>query len=276
MDLAYGELPADFRHRALGVNEEVELSGLVRRCKALLDEAHCLQHTATATIAHLQKNPDAMAAVALTLAEISNLVKKMSPAMLLGLKSAAPAVFALLASPQFLIAAGVGVGVTIIMFGGYKIIKRIQERRAEEANDAAALEGMDAMLSVEDISRVDSWRRGIADVEAGSAGCSVDGEFITPMAASWSRLNLAEQEAGRPRLPMRHSSGSRTAVDSMRSDKMARGKGSEKRGKGKEVKKKKEKNDKEEKKERERKEKMERKEAGKDKKPSPLRKMLLS
>lgn len=34
-----------------------------------------------------------------------------------------------------------------------------------------------------DVSRIELWRRGIADIEAHSAGTSVDGEFITPHAS---------------------------------------------------------------------------------------------
>ena len=70
-----------------------------------------------------------MAAVALTLAEISNLVTKMAPGALMAVKTSAPTVFAILAAPEFLIAVGVGVGLTVVAFGGYKIIKKI---KAEE------------------------------------------------------------------------------------------------------------------------------------------------
>ncbi|KAK1916539.1 hypothetical protein P3342_012163 [Pyrenophora teres f. teres] len=38
-------------------------------------------------------------------------------------------------------------------------------------------------LQPQELSRVEMWRRGIADVEANSAGTSVDGEFITPGAS---------------------------------------------------------------------------------------------
>ena len=186
MDLAYGDVPPPLPVAKL--DDEAELKGLVNRVKALLEEADCLQHSASATIGNLQKNPDAMAAVALTLAEISNIASKMAPGALLAMKGSAPAVFALLASPQFLIAGGVAVGVTVVALGGYKIIKKIK------ANHSAKEEpGMDEMLEIGgDVSRIDNWRRGIADVEAQSVGTSVDGEFITPQAAALSRLNLNE------------------------------------------------------------------------------------
>jgi hypothetical protein len=141
----------------------------------MLEEAHCLQHSATATIEHLQQNPDALAAVALTLAEISNLVRKMAPGALGALAKSFPAAVALLASPQFLIATGLGVGVVAVALGGYKIVKRIQDHRAVEK------EGRLLEMPVE-LDRIELWRRGIADVEADSVGTTVDGEFITPEA----------------------------------------------------------------------------------------------
>lgn len=132
-----------------------------------------------------------MAAVALTLAEISNIASKMAPGVLTAMKGSAPAVFALLASPQFLIAAGVGIGVTVVMFGGYKIIKKIK------AKNAARKEGsMDEMMEIdgEEINRINAWRRGIV-APAGddeSVGTSVDGEFITPLAASMRGMETRE------------------------------------------------------------------------------------
>ncbi|TKX21290.1 hypothetical protein C1H76_6364 [Elsinoe australis] len=190
MSLAYGDLP-DQDARPTGALarplEENELRNQVSRLQQLLDEANCLQYSAVAMIEQLQKNPDQMAAVALTLGEISNLVTKMAPAGLSGLKAAFPAVFALLASPQFMIAAGVGVGVTVIAFGGYKIIKKI---KAKKAGEKMLAEGGEEETEEEelqeirsDLSRIEVWRRGIADAQAGSQGTSVDGEFITPVAS---------------------------------------------------------------------------------------------
>lgn len=205
MDLAYGEYHAptlaeqQLQQTKSPPQEEAELNGLVAKVSGLLEEADCAQHSAIATISHLQKNPDAMAAVALTLAEISNVVSKLAPAALAALKTSAPAVFALLASPQFLIAAGVGIGVTIVMFGGYKIIKQIQqpanaqENRPTEYPMAHPMEqeGQDVEEMIElasDCSNVESWRRGVAEAEAVSHGTSVDGEFITRTAANMSGM----------------------------------------------------------------------------------------
>lgn len=181
MDLAYGDYlpppgPDSKREDELELQEK--MSGLQR----LLDEGNCIQHSVTAMIDNLQKNPDALAAVALTLAEISNLVAKMGPGALMTMKSSFPVIIALLASPQFAIAAGVGVGVTIIAFGGYKIIKKIKardERRLLETGVEGPGEEMDELREIDHIER---WRRGIADEQAESLGTSVDGMFVTPQA----------------------------------------------------------------------------------------------
>ncbi|KAL8797759.1 MAG: hypothetical protein Q9195_000111 [Heterodermia aff. obscurata] len=186
MDLAYGEIPPPLP--VATVDEEAELKGLVNKVKMILETADCLQYTAATTMKNLQKDPEAMASVALALTEISNLLTKMAPGALLALKSSAPAVFALLASPQFLIGGGVAVGVTVIAFGGYKIVKKIKAKHsAKEDPDP----GMDEMLQIGvDVNSIDTWRRGIAEAEAQSVGTSVEGEFITPHAAAVSRLTL--------------------------------------------------------------------------------------
>ena len=196
MDLAYGDYHPSSINPVLHGAEGKELLTLVDKAKFLLDEANCAQHSVKAIIEHLQRNPDAMAAVALTLAEISNIAAKMAPGVLTALKGSAPAVFALLASPQFLIAAGVGIGVTVVMLGGYKIIKKIK------AKNAASKEGsMDEALEIDadEINRINAWRRGIVasgdDEDRGfaSAGTSVDGEFITPLAASMTGMETRQR-----------------------------------------------------------------------------------
>ncbi|KIX05902.1 uncharacterized protein Z518_03875 [Rhinocladiella mackenziei CBS 650.93] len=182
MDLAYGEfhpeslmLDPKVEHRL----QKQEMSSLVTKCKMLLDEANCAQHSVRAIIAHLQQNPDAMAAVALTLAEISNLASKMAPGALAALKTGAPTVFAMLAAPEFLIAVGAGIGLTVVMFGGYKIIKKIKASVGDKPDD-----GMDEMLDVNGLDRIEHWRRGIPDAETASVATSVEGEYITPIAAA--------------------------------------------------------------------------------------------
>lgn len=182
MDLAYGELPPPLPER--NYDTEIELRQKMTGLQRVLEEANCLQHSVTAIIDNLQKNPDALAAVALTLAEISNLAAKMAPGALMSMKGAFPAIIALLASPEFMIAAGVGVGVTIIALGGYKIIKKIKAKKAED-NSELLIEPSPGtpeseMQSLRELDRIELWRRGIADVEADSTGTSVDGEFVTP------------------------------------------------------------------------------------------------
>lgn len=191
MDLAYGDLPPPGPESKR--EDEVELRDKMNYLQRLLDEGNCVQHSVTAMIDNLQKNPDALAAVALILAEISNIAAKMAPGALAAMKSSFPAIVALLASPQFAIAAGVGVGVTIIAFGGYKIVKKIQARNASkerliepglayEAEPERVDSPMDEDNTLRELSRIEKWRRGIADEQANSMGTSVDGEFITPVA----------------------------------------------------------------------------------------------
>ena len=196
MALAYGDLPEDGTVARTVTAPDEELKPLISKVKRLLEEADCLQHSATAIMASLQKNPEAMAAIALTLAEISNVASKMAPGALLAFKSGAPAVFGLLAAPEFLIAGGVALGVTVVAFGGYKIIKKIKAKSALEKENNK----MDEMLEIGvDVDSINNWRRGIADCDDNgtviSSGTSVEGEFITPQAAALSRLDLNDKEA---------------------------------------------------------------------------------
>ena len=233
MNLAYGPVPPELRRASTAAEpaHQQELAATMSKLDALLLEAHCLQHSATAIIANLQSNPEAMAAVALTLAELSNILTKMGPGVLTALKGSSPAIFALLASPQFLIAGGVAIGVTVVMFGGFKVIKKIQ------ANAAANKEAMrmDEAIAYDgtELSSIDTWRRGIAEAEARSVSTSVDGEFITPEAMRQNKERIkdrareerireegsyvsertirraesvASESTVRPRIPMRASS----------------------------------------------------------------------
>ncbi|KAK2012109.1 hypothetical protein LZ32DRAFT_532694 [Colletotrichum eremochloae] len=218
MDLAYGNIPPDLQDRTDldPLTKEKEAKTLVARVEGLLDEAKCVHHSATATIAHLQGNPDAAAAVALTLAELSTLLKQMSPAFLSVIKGGSPAVFALLASPQFLIAAGASIGITVVMFGGWKIVKQIKDAQAQRQAaiaNAIAFEAQPAPQPIEydyppeeydpyaqpregsvtyeeayvldprldeELSSIESWRRGIAPFGEDE---SADMELISPEAA---------------------------------------------------------------------------------------------
>ncbi|KAB2109734.1 hypothetical protein AG0111_0g1280 [Alternaria gaisen] len=226
MDLCYGDVPPPLPEKKY---DDLELKEKASKIEMLLDEANCLQHTATAMIENLQKNPEALAAVSLTLAEISAIVGKMGPGVLTALKGSFPAVAALLLSPQFMIAGGVAVGVTIVALGGYKIIKKMQAQPAVEEPMPAApqmplpVRAATMPLPIEDsnneldelepqeLSRVEKWRRGIADVEANSSGTSVDGEFITPEA---SRTLVAAGVLDEDDLKSRRSTRSKRTSDS--------------------------------------------------------------
>ncbi|CAG7566354.1 unnamed protein product [Fusarium equiseti] len=202
MDLAYGSVPPDLKDRTdldPQVVDEKQAMGLVHRVEGLLTEAKCIHHSATHTMSELQKNPDHAAAVALSLAELSKIVKKSSPALLALLKSGSPAVFGLLSSPQFLIGTSIAAGVTVICFGGWKIVQKMAEGKA--AREALAYEGApmerpeftrsqsaptveyggmdEALILDDDLSSIETWMRGIP---AQSVAESVDMELITPTA----------------------------------------------------------------------------------------------
>ncbi|KID77805.1 uncharacterized protein G6M90_00g035650 [Metarhizium brunneum] len=201
MNLAYGNIPPDLEYRVdldpSSQGEEHKANQLVRKVEGLLDEAHCLQHSATSIIKHLQQKPDSAAAVALTLAELSSVVGKMSPAFLGFLKGGSPAVFALLASPQFLIGTGIAVGLTVVMFGGWKIVQRVKESQVPREAIAYESAPMDrpaplrtqsdynasfdeALIVDEELSTIETWRRGI--MPFGVDNESADIELITPEA----------------------------------------------------------------------------------------------
>lgn len=164
-------------------NDEAELHRKMTILERLLAEADCLWRSAAATIERLQRNPKALIAVALTLAEISDLVARMAPGVLVGLKVGYPAAVALLASPQFLVTVVVSVGVTVIALGGYKIVKRIRVKRKEDAELKQLMELQDFEGSV---GRIVDWRKGIAEEEVQRIGETVNGKFITPCASGGS------------------------------------------------------------------------------------------
>ncbi|KAL2264499.1 hypothetical protein VTJ83DRAFT_7009 [Remersonia thermophila] len=201
LNLAYGDIPPDLASRAdLDIGrtaspepeddpQTAEALTLMERIESFLEEAQCMHDTATHMIDSLQRNPEAAAAVALSLAELSALLGKMSPAFLGFLKGGSPAVFALLASPQFLIGASVVAGVTVVIFGGLKIIKRIAAGKTLEApmemgamaatpaapaaapnkalppvpadDNSVAYDEALVLREVEELSSIETWRRGI-------------------------------------------------------------------------------------------------------------------
>ncbi|TFB02762.1 hypothetical protein CCMA1212_005507 [Trichoderma ghanense] len=226
LHLAYGDIPPDLADRVdldqhtshhhqyydepegMGFpeghveDEREQAEQLIHKIENLLDEAHCAQHSATAIITHLQERPDAAAAVALTLAELSGIITKLSPGFAAILKGTSPAIFALLASPQFLIGTGIAVGVTVVMFGGWKIVQRTFAKKAVAYEGAAAApaaavprleEPVDEAIVLEtvevDISGIDTWRRGIVDWGYESA----DQELMTPEADRVTRERRASK-----------------------------------------------------------------------------------
>ncbi|EEY23937.1 conserved hypothetical protein [Verticillium alfalfae VaMs.102] len=196
MNLAYGNIPPDLESRTDldPAYKEAEAKTLIGRVESLLDEAECVGYSATTMIKRLQADPNAAAAVALSLAELSKLLKTMSPAFLGLLKGGSPAVFALLASPQFLIAAGAAVGMTVVMFGGWKIVKQIKDAQAQKeamARRAMAFEALPEPAPQEELSTIESWRRGIAPFGEDD---SADFELISPEAERALRKQRRAEE----------------------------------------------------------------------------------
>jgi hypothetical protein len=236
MNLAYGNIPPDLASRTdLGpvtkaeeaafaadaeLKRQQEARTLMARIDTILDEAEAVHHSATSIIDHLQRKPEAAAAVALMLAELSTLLKTLGPGFLAVVKGGSPAIFALLASPQFLVGVSVAVGVTVVCFGGWKIVKRIKEAKAIAAERDASAQAFemqdqpqympqhyssghsgfeegsrygpsedDALVLEEELSSIETWRRGIVPSEADdeelarSIAESADLELITPDAA---------------------------------------------------------------------------------------------
>lgn len=269
MNLAYGDMPPDLDSRfdldspvADGEEQkeqkEAKVKTLIDYIESLLDEAQCIHHTASSIIAHLQDSPEAAAAVALTLAELSALLAKLSPVFLGIVKGGSPAVFALLASPQFLIGTSIAVGITVVAFGGWKIVKRITDgKQAFEVGGSAqeqhqykppagpALAGVrlqslppavgstapsvvsdgfdEALVLEEELSSIESWRRGIvapSDYEDGSGdlqrGSEVDAELISPEAM---RSRIGDDDARTLRSVRTHltSRSSRADTNSLQS-----------------------------------------------------------
>jgi len=128
------------------------LTALLMRLTDILDTFDCLNASITTLVASLQKDPDALAMVGLTLAEISAIVAKTAPGVVVAAKAAFPVIFGILASPQFLVTAGA----SVIVIGGYQIIRRVTgfgssppstPKSIEEDDHLAFGPGMDDMLS---------------------------------------------------------------------------------------------------------------------------------
>lgn len=121
---AYGEYsPKTFArvHR----DRQSDLRDLLVKTETTMRDARVIGSSAIATIEKLKQDPKIFAPVALSLSEISKLAATIAPAALFTMKAMYPAAFALLASPQFLVAGSITAGATVVMLGGYKIIRQL-------------------------------------------------------------------------------------------------------------------------------------------------------
>lgn len=103
----------------------VAVQALLARVQSIIDELQCWAAGLSTMIAELQKTPETFAAVGLSLAEISQMLTHIAPGAMIVLKAAFPTVFALISSPHFAIIAGVGTAATVVILGGYKIVRSI-------------------------------------------------------------------------------------------------------------------------------------------------------
>jgi len=201
-----------------------ELRTKMTTLQRLLEESHCVASSAKTIVKSLESDPEKMAAVALSLAEIAALVKKagITPAVLGTLGKAFPAVVALLISSEFLIAIGVGAGITVVALGGYKVVKRIQAKRVEQKEEKARM-GVQGVSPIEmrdmevadeevevDVDSIHAWRRGISEEDARSLASGVEGELVTPGASSaW----LLEQQQEMRRLELQQQQHEKLRLD---------------------------------------------------------------
>jgi hypothetical protein len=103
----------------------VAIQTLLARVQSFIDEIQCLSAGLTTLITELQKTPETFAAVGLSLAEIAQMLTHIAPAATIVLKSTFPTIFALISSPHFAVVAGVAGAATVVVLGGYKIVKNI-------------------------------------------------------------------------------------------------------------------------------------------------------
>jgi hypothetical protein len=114
-----GMAPALFHDPAVLAVQE-----MLARVQSLIDEISCWTAGISTLISELQKTPEILAQVGLSLAEISQTITHIAPGAAIFLKSAFPTVFALLGSPQFAVVAGVAGAATVVILGGYRIVKK--------------------------------------------------------------------------------------------------------------------------------------------------------
>jgi hypothetical protein len=95
------------------------------RVQSVIDEISCWTSGGSGLISELQKTPDTFVRVGRALAEIAQRLSDITPEAAISLKTKFPNVFSLLGSPQFVVIAGVGAVATVVIFGGYRIVKKI-------------------------------------------------------------------------------------------------------------------------------------------------------
>jgi hypothetical protein len=134
----------------------VAVQALLVRVQSIIDEIQCLAFGLSTLITELQKTPETFAAVGLSLAEIAQMLTHIAPGVMIFLKTAYPTIFALISSPHFAIVAGVGTAATVVVLGGYKIVKSIMAGADDNLKMAYGEVPDEAILGGEILGEVDS------------------------------------------------------------------------------------------------------------------------
>lgn len=107
------------------LDADTPLTRMLTQLTFMLENMSCMHQSVSVLIQTLQKDPDSLAVVGLSLAEIAAVVSKAGPSVLAAAKASFPVIFSLLSSPHFLVLAGAaGIG-TVVVLGGYKIYRKI-------------------------------------------------------------------------------------------------------------------------------------------------------
>ncbi|CCX07150.1 Similar to hypothetical protein [Tuber melanosporum Mel28]; acc. no. XP_002837198 [Pyronema omphalodes CBS 100304] len=134
----------------------VAVQALLARVQSIIDEIQCLAFGLSTLITELQKTPETFAAVGLSLAEIAQMLTHIAPGVMIFLKTAYPTIFALISSPHFAIVAGVGTAATVVVLGGYRIVKSIMAGADDNLKMAYGEVPDEAILGGEILGEVDS------------------------------------------------------------------------------------------------------------------------
>ncbi|KAI5811781.1 hypothetical protein DFH27DRAFT_521164 [Peziza echinospora] len=170
------------------------LTALLLQLTNILDTFDCLNASITTLVASLSRDPDALAMVGLTLAEIAAVVAKTAPGVIVAAKAAFPIIFALLASPQFLVTAGA----SVIILGGYQIVRRVTGYGQPTAPPTPKIEAPPKQLELEDHLAFGPGMDDHSDTEVSAAPAPTR---PAPMPIQAKRIEAPAKQKALPPLP---------------------------------------------------------------------------